>query len=166
MRSPSLRSPSKIQPPTSNGECGSRSGIQNPEDLNPQHDIRNSKSLLFPTSKIKRQTSNVKLVTAVLVILSLLSCTKSESDLSTVKSINVGPPARIISLAPSVTEILYELELEDHVVGVTRYCDYPPRALEKSSVGGYFDVNYEAVLALEPDLVICLIEHEDALKRL
>jgi iron complex transport system substrate-binding protein len=76
------------------------------------------------------------------------------------------PPARIVSLAPSITEVLFEMDLGDRVVGVTRYCDFPPEAEEKAEVGGYFDVNYEMLLSLETDLVILLVEHQDALVRL
>jgi iron complex transport system substrate-binding protein len=75
-------------------------------------------------------------------------------------------PARIVSLAPSITEVLFELGLGDRVAGVTRYCDYPPEATEKPVVGGYFDVNYEMLLSLKADLVILLAEHQDALVRL
>jgi iron complex transport system substrate-binding protein len=75
-------------------------------------------------------------------------------------------PTRIISLAPSITEILFDLGLGDKVVGVTRYCDYPPEAKSKDKVGGYLDVNYEAVLALQPDLVIHIAQHEEARGRL
>ena len=67
---------------------------------------------------------------------------------------------RIVSLAPSITETLYALGLMDRVVGVTRYCDYPPEALKIKKVGGYYDPNYEAILMLEPDLIIMLEEHE------
>jgi iron complex transport system substrate-binding protein len=67
---------------------------------------------------------------------------------------------RMVSLAPSITETLFALGLGDKVVGVTRYCDYPPEARSKQNVGGYYDPNYEAILALEPDLVILLPEHE------
>jgi len=60
-------------------------------------------------------------------------------------------PQRIISLAPSITEILYELNLEERVVGVTEFCDYPARAKSKSKV----DVkNLESIIALNPDLVL------------
>jgi iron complex transport system substrate-binding protein len=68
---------------------------------------------------------------------------------------------RIVSLAPSITETLYALGMMDHVVGVTRYCDYPPEALTKAQIGGYYDPNYEAIIALEPDLIIMLAEHEE-----
>ncbi len=69
-------------------------------------------------------------------------------------------PRRIVSLAPSITESLYAFGRIDRVVGVTRYCDYPPEALTKTKIGGYYDPNYEAIIALEPDLIIMLAEHE------
>ncbi len=68
---------------------------------------------------------------------------------------------RIVSLAPSITENLHALGLMDRVIGVTRYCDYPPEAQAKTKVGGYYDPNYEAIVALDPDLIILLEEHED-----
>ena len=76
------------------------------------------------------------------------------------------PPARsqsyqrIVSLAPSITECLFSLGLGDRVVGVTNFCDYPPEALTKTRVGGYYDLNYEPIVALTPDLVLCIPEHE------
>ena len=63
---------------------------------------------------------------------------------------------RIISLAPSITETLFALGLGDRVVGVTQYCDYPPEARDKARVGGFHNPNYEAIMALRPDLVIML----------
>jgi iron complex transport system substrate-binding protein len=69
--------------------------------------------------------------------------------------------ARIVSLAPSITEILFELGLGDRVVGVTRYCLYPPEARTKPQLGGYYDANFEAVTAVRPDLVITLTEHQE-----
>ncbi|MFP4081278.1 MAG: ABC transporter substrate-binding protein [Candidatus Aminicenantes bacterium] len=67
----------------------------------------------------------------------------------------LGPaPQRIISLAPNITEILYALDLGDKIVGVTRYCDYPPPAVEKEKIGGMVDPNLEKIKALNPDLII------------
>jgi len=63
-------------------------------------------------------------------------------------------PQRIISLAPSITETLFALGLGDRVVGVTRYCVYPPEVRLKPKLGGLMDPNFEAVVALRPDLVI------------
>ena len=67
---------------------------------------------------------------------------------------------RIISMSPSITETLYALDLGERVVGVTRFCTYPPETKEKMKVGGYIDLNYEAITVLQPDLVILLPEHE------
>lgn len=61
---------------------------------------------------------------------------------------------RIVSLSPSITETLFALGLGDRVVGVTRYCRWPPEAQTRTVVGGYLDPNYEAIVALEPDVVI------------
>jgi len=73
---------------------------------------------------------------------------------------------RIVSLAPSITEILFSLGLGDNVVGVTRYCDYPPEAVEKIKVGGYYDPNYELIVEINPGLIILLQEHTEQKKYL
>ncbi|MFH1825732.1 MAG: helical backbone metal receptor [bacterium] len=62
-------------------------------------------------------------------------------------------PQRIISAMPSITEILYALELDEKIVGVTTNCNYPPRAKKKQKVGGFF-LNLEKVVSLDPDLII------------
>ena len=64
-------------------------------------------------------------------------------------------PQRIISGMPSITEMLFALELDDRIVGVTTNCNYPPAAKEKEKVGGFF-LNLEKVVSLKPDLVILL----------
>jgi iron complex transport system substrate-binding protein len=63
-------------------------------------------------------------------------------------------PQRIVSTAPSITELLYALGLGDRVVGVTRFCRYPPEAQKKPKIGDYTSPNLEAIAALKPDLVI------------
>lgn len=65
-----------------------------------------------------------------------------------------APPARIVSLAPNITEILFALGVGDRVVGVTEWCDYPPQARTRPKVGGYIDFSLERVVGLRPDLVI------------
>lgn len=75
---------------------------------------------------------------------------------------DTAAPLRIVSLAPNITETLFALGLGDRVVGVTRFDTFPPDAREKPKVGGYLDLNYEAVAALRPDLVLLLPEHEEA----
>ena len=66
---------------------------------------------------------------------------------------HAAPPARIISTAPSITEILYALGLGDRVAAVTRFCRYPPEAQVKPKIGDYINPNLEAMAALRPDLV-------------
>jgi len=70
-------------------------------------------------------------------------------------------PEKIISLAPSNTEILYALGLEDRLVGVTEYCDYPEAARQKPKVGGYSTVDIEKVVDAEPDLIFATNIHKD-----
>jgi iron complex transport system substrate-binding protein len=60
---------------------------------------------------------------------------------------------RIVSLAPSITEILFALGLEPRIVGVTEISDYPPAARRKPKVGDY-QISPEKVVALKPDLVV------------
>jgi len=70
-------------------------------------------------------------------------------------------PEKIVSLAPSNTEIVYALELQDKLVGVTGYCDYPEAAQQKPKIGGFSDVDIEKVVAIEPDLVLAANMHKD-----
>lgn len=63
-------------------------------------------------------------------------------------------PESIVSLAPSNTEVLFAIGLNDQVVGVTKYCDYPEEALSKEKVGGFSTIDIERVASLEPDLVL------------
>ena len=67
-------------------------------------------------------------------------------------------PARIVSLAPSITETVFVLGEGDRLIGVTDYCDYPPEATRKARIGGIANPNFEAILALRPDLVIATSE--------
>lgn len=111
---------------------------------------------------------------SVLLLLSFLAaCTPSgEGSLSSGGALEVidqvgrtvsidKVPERIISLAPSNTEILFALGLEDKIVAVTDYCDYPPEAKTKPSIGGFSTPNIEEVVALSPDLVLATSIHKD-----
>lgn len=62
-------------------------------------------------------------------------------------------PERIISLAPSNTEILFALGLGDKVVGVSDFCDYPEEAQKIEKVG-FVEPNMEKIVDLEPDLIL------------
>lgn len=69
-------------------------------------------------------------------------------------------PQRIVSLAPSNTEILFALGLGDKIVGTTDYCDYPEAAKAKPRVAGYSNPNIEKLMSLEPDLIVAESIHE------
>jgi iron complex transport system substrate-binding protein len=69
-------------------------------------------------------------------------------------------PQRIISLAPSNTEILFALGLADRLIAVTDYCNYPPQAKEKPSIGGFSTPNIEKVVSLSPDLILAASIHQ------
>jgi len=75
-------------------------------------------------------------------------------------------PRRIVSLAPSVTEVLFEAGVGPRVVGVTSYCRFPREALALPKIGGYLTPSYEALVALQPDLVVTLAEHADVEPRI
>ncbi len=68
------------------------------------------------------------------------------------------PPARIVSLVPSVTEIVFSLGAEERLVGRTDFCDYPAAVRGKPSVGGMVNPNLETLVALKPDLVVATDE--------
>ncbi len=63
-------------------------------------------------------------------------------------------PERIVSLAPNLTEILYDLGVENRVAAVTEYCDYPAEARAKPKIGGFANPSLEAIVSLRPDLVV------------
>ena len=73
-------------------------------------------------------------------------------------------PTRIVSLAPSNTEILYALGLGPKVVGNTNYCDYPEEAKQCYKVGGFEDPSLEKIVAVKPDLVFATDIHMQSLK--
>ena len=70
-------------------------------------------------------------------------------------------PLRIVSLAPSVTEVLYLLGAQDRLVGVTTHCDWPEDAKTKPKIGNLLNPNYEVILAAKPDLVIATTAGND-----
>jgi len=65
-------------------------------------------------------------------------------------------PRRIVAMAPSLTEILFALGLQDNIVGVTEYSNHPPAARQKPVMGTFWQPNIEAVVAAAPDLIITL----------
>ena len=76
-----------------------------------------------------------------------------------------GVPQRIVSHVPSITETIFALGLEEKVVGVSDYCDYPEEAKLKPSIGNYFNPSVENIVALNPELVLT-DGHSDSIAQL
>jgi len=80
-----------------------------------------------------------------------------------------GLPQRIVSLAPSNTEILFAVGAGDQVVGVTQYCNFPPEAQGREQIGGFSakTISIEKIVDLEPDLVLAAGEiHQPVIEAL
>lgn len=80
----------------------------------------------------------------------LCAADKNSPEAGTVSSANTP---RYISLAPSTTEILFALGLDDEIVGVSTYCNYPEAALSKTKIGDFSQPNMETIIALRPDYI-------------
>jgi iron complex transport system substrate-binding protein len=75
---------------------------------------------------------------------------------------------RIVSLAPSITEILFVLGLNSEIAGVTDFCDYPEACLTKPRIGGFVNPDLERIVSLKPDLIIGIRDgnREETLQKL
>jgi iron complex transport system substrate-binding protein len=98
----------------------------------------------------------------LIMCLSFGSCGKKNSSRNTVlitdpmgREVKVPKNVkRIVSMAPNVTEMLFAIGLDNEIVGVTDYCNYPESAKSKTKIGGYYNPNVEVILSLTPDLII------------
>jgi iron complex transport system substrate-binding protein len=107
---------------------------------------------------------------------SLFGCNSSSSDKTLGETEKTSPmtitddlgrvvtieetPKKIVSLAPSNTEILFALGLGDKVFGVTESCDYPEEALTKEKIGDYSEIDIEKIVAISPDLILAEDMHK------
>ena len=65
-------------------------------------------------------------------------------------------PKRIVSIVPSQTELLFDLGLENFIIGITKFCVHPSHFLkDKTKVGGTKNPNFDKIKALNPDIIIC-----------
>lgn len=72
------------------------------------------------------------------------------------------PPQRIVSVVPSQTELLYDLGLDEEVVGITKFCVHPEAWFRnKERIGGTKKLNIEKIKALQPDLIIANKEENE-----
>lgn len=109
----------------------------------------------------------------VLLVLSLTGCSflGTSGPITLVDDFNrevslEEPAQRVISLVPAATEIMFALGAGELVVGASEYCNYPAAALDIPRVGGFDGPNLEAIVALEPDLVLAASLHKDAVEGL
>jgi iron complex transport system substrate-binding protein len=86
-----------------------------------------------------------------IITMALLSCL---FFLLSPYQLQAAPHQRIVSLAPNITEILFDLGLGERIVAVTTYCDYPREALSKPKIGGFANPSLEAIVTTSPDLVV------------
>lgn len=73
-------------------------------------------------------------------------------------------PDKIISLAPGNTEILFTLDLDEELVGVDNFSNYPEEVESIEKIGDAFNLNMEKIIELEPDLILTLKGMEEAVK--
>jgi iron complex transport system substrate-binding protein len=100
----------------------------------------------------KEMKSNpvVLFVAALLALVLVAGC----GNVGPVVPVSGAKPARIISLSPSTTEILYGVGAFDRVVAVSDYCTYPEAVNKLPRVGGWNNPNMEQIAGLRPDLVV------------
>jgi iron complex transport system substrate-binding protein len=102
----------------------------------------------------------------IFVFLFLFSCKNDKIEFSAFKiTDDVGKelsfdsiPKRIVSLAPSITESLFEIGASENVIAVTDFCNYPQETNSKIRVGGIIDPNIEVIASIKPDLILTTVE--------
>ena len=108
------------------------------------------------------------LFTSILLLLALANCKKKDQNITIQKSEIVDEldsafqfdsvPQRVITLAPNLTEMIYELEIDDLLIGNTTYCNFPEKAKGITKVGDLLTVDYEKIVSLKPDLIFITVE--------
>jgi iron complex transport system substrate-binding protein len=132
--------------------------------------------LFMRNVRIQPNTSNNKVsfvissfcAFAVMLLLISISLAAQQftDELNRQVTLNQFPPQRLISVAPNITEILFALGLENQIVGVTDFCDYPVAAKKKPKIGGFSNPNLEQIIALKPDLVVITADsNQDAMTK-
>jgi len=116
----------------------------------------------------KNNQVNVKKLLLIIFVSVFISCSQKKEESIQNKFIikdDLGnefafenQPERIISLAPNITEMVFDLGLGKRIVGNTTYCNFPPESNKIQKVGDLLSVNYEKVLSLKPDIIFITTE--------
>ncbi len=109
-----------------------------------------------------RRPTSLLLLAATLAV----GCRGGDPGLPTPATATADTPERIITMAPSVAEVLHALELGDKIVGVGDYVNWPPELAGKPRLGGLFNPDFERIVGLGPDLAILLTSEESLRARL
>ena len=94
----------------------------------------------------------MKLVTVLCFIYVLFTQAATADEKINAKN-NQVKPLRIVALAPHIVEMLFEIGVGDQIVGTVEYADYPEKAKSIPRIGGYYGMQIEKVLALNPDVI-------------
>ena len=74
-------------------------------------------------------------------------------------------PSRVVSLVPSITEIIFRIGAGDAVKGITHHSAYPPEATTKKIVGGFFSPSLKAIESIGPDLIFHSGFHKEVMDK-
>ncbi|OWZ84954.1 ABC transporter substrate-binding protein [Natranaerobius trueperi] len=106
----------------------------------------------------------VMVIIIVIASVTIIACDgQDEVDTDSIKTVTDGlgnevsfknQPETVVTMMPNLTEIVYALGLEDNILGVSNWCDYPIEAIEKPKVGDAMDLDVEKIVSLEPDIVL------------
>jgi iron complex transport system substrate-binding protein len=111
-----------------------------------------------------KRPSNETVSVLLLIILNLLFAGCVDRQAQQERASAEPRPQRIVSLSPSVTEILYGIGAWPQVIAVSQYCTYPDDVKNKPRVNGWDKTNLEQVMALKPDFVIGVDAQEPFLR--
>lgn len=106
------------------------------------------------------------LLSIAIVLLLLSGCNGTKEQPLILPDAKGESLQRIISTVPSITEVLFDIGLGPKLVGDSAFTLYPPEAAKIEKIGGLYDKNFEKIVSLKPDLVVCLAEDVDFQHRL
>ena len=116
--------------------------------------IFNSLFLNKTNVQFLRRKSHRFLNTSIVQVILFVTALFTSSSLLWANNTKVNIASRIISTSPAITETLFELGLQDRVIAVSDFCQYPKEACKLPSIGGMLNPNMETIVSLTPDLII------------
>ena len=119
--------------------------------------FQRSKTITIKNMVTFRYITIVLMITVLPLILSVTASANKTLTDQLGRHVTVSDePQRVVSLAPSITEIVFALDQGHRLKGVTTYSDFPPQAVKLPKVGSYVQLDLEKIVALKPDLCIAI----------